>query len=174
MKFFYFKIYFILKNRRRVGDQSAVKWVDVKFKRKKKPLDDRIISFGLISEILINVGSVQLDSDLVQQITWAKSALEHPPKRLHKPRAPEDRPNRKKMGTLGRAIYTVGNWIRGTGQALDRVGSLLQGSHRLEEHRKPHSNPRSNPQFILLWFEKLLVSFLPYLIWLFWLNSIEA
>ncbi|CAH8389577.1 unnamed protein product [Eruca vesicaria subsp. sativa] len=42
------------------------------------------------------------------------------------------------MGTLGRAIYTVGNWIRGTGQALDRVGSLLQGSHRLEEHISRH------------------------------------
>ncbi|KAF2591832.1 hypothetical protein F2Q70_00038325 [Brassica cretica] len=39
------------------------------------------------------------------------------------------------MGTLGRVIYTVGNWIRGSGQALDRVGSILQGSHRLEEHR---------------------------------------
>ncbi|EFH70295.1 hypothetical protein ARALYDRAFT_891497 [Arabidopsis lyrata subsp. lyrata] len=42
------------------------------------------------------------------------------------------------MGTLGRAIYTVGNWIRGTGQALDRVGSLLQGSHRIEEHLSRH------------------------------------
>ncbi|KAF2618129.1 hypothetical protein F2Q68_00038907 [Brassica cretica] len=39
------------------------------------------------------------------------------------------------MGTLGRVIYTVGNWIRGSGQALDRLGSILQGSHRLEEHR---------------------------------------
>ncbi|CAF2220722.1 unnamed protein product [Brassica napus] len=42
------------------------------------------------------------------------------------------------MGTLGRVIYTVGNWIRGSGQALDRVGSLLQGSHRLEEHLSRH------------------------------------
>ncbi|KAG2314416.1 hypothetical protein Bca4012_065097 [Brassica carinata] len=42
------------------------------------------------------------------------------------------------MGTLGRAIYTVGNWIRGSGQALDRVGSLLQGSYRLEEHLSRH------------------------------------
>ncbi|CAN7029799.1 unnamed protein product [Brassica rapa subsp. trilocularis] len=42
------------------------------------------------------------------------------------------------MGTLGRVIYTVGNWIRGSGQALDRIGSLLQGSHRLEEHLSRH------------------------------------
>ncbi|CAF2106475.1 hypothetical protein HID58_079619 [Brassica napus] len=42
------------------------------------------------------------------------------------------------MGTLGRVIYTVGNWIRGSGQALDRVGSILQGSHRLEEHLSRH------------------------------------
>ncbi|CAN8320862.1 unnamed protein product [Cochlearia groenlandica] len=42
------------------------------------------------------------------------------------------------MGTLGRVIYTVGNWIRGSGQALDRVGSLLQGSHRIEEHLSRH------------------------------------
>ncbi|CAF1929978.1 unnamed protein product [Brassica oleracea var. botrytis] len=42
------------------------------------------------------------------------------------------------MGTLGRAIYTVGKWIRGSGQALDRVGSLLQGSHRFEEHLSRH------------------------------------
>ncbi|KAG2328657.1 hypothetical protein Bca52824_011385 [Brassica carinata] len=42
------------------------------------------------------------------------------------------------MGTLGRAIYTVGNWIRGSGQALDRFGSLLQGSYRLEEHLSRH------------------------------------
>uniref|UniRef100_M4DC56 Uncharacterized protein n=1 Tax=Brassica campestris TaxID=3711 RepID=M4DC56_BRACM len=27
------------------------------------------------------------------------------------------------MGTLGRVIYTVGNWICGSGQALDRIGS---------------------------------------------------
>jgi len=40
------------------------------------------------------------------------------------------------MGTLGRAIHTVGNRIRGTAQAQARVGSLLQGSHHIEKHRK--------------------------------------
>lgn len=38
------------------------------------------------------------------------------------------------MGTLGRAIYTVGKWIRGTGQAMDRLGSAVQGGLRAEEH----------------------------------------
>jgi len=42
------------------------------------------------------------------------------------------------MGTLGRVIYTVGNWIRGTGQALDRVGSRLQGSPYFHEHISRH------------------------------------
>ncbi|GJW10715.1 RNA-directed DNA polymerase, eukaryota [Tanacetum coccineum] len=37
------------------------------------------------------------------------------------------------MGTLGRVIYVVGSWIRGAGQAVDRVGCALQGSHLLEE-----------------------------------------
>ncbi|KAK6125667.1 hypothetical protein DH2020_040593 [Rehmannia glutinosa] len=32
------------------------------------------------------------------------------------------------MGTLGRAFYTVGFWIRETGQALDRLGCRLQGN----------------------------------------------
>ncbi|KAG7020499.1 Gamma carbonic anhydrase 1, mitochondrial, partial [Cucurbita argyrosperma subsp. argyrosperma] len=31
------------------------------------------------------------------------------------------------MGTLGKAIYTVGLWIRETGQAIDRLGCRLQG-----------------------------------------------
>ncbi|WVZ19767.1 hypothetical protein V8G54_007089 [Vigna mungo] len=34
------------------------------------------------------------------------------------------------MGTLGRAIYSVGFWIRETGQAIDRLGSRLQGVSR--------------------------------------------
>ncbi|CAE5959557.1 unnamed protein product [Arabidopsis arenosa] len=42
------------------------------------------------------------------------------------------------MGTLGRAIHTLGNRIRGTAQSLDRVGSLLQGSHHIEEHLSRH------------------------------------
>jgi hypothetical protein len=37
------------------------------------------------------------------------------------------------MGTLGRAIFTVGKWIRGTGQAMDRLGSTFQGGLRVEE-----------------------------------------
>ncbi|KAL5713583.1 Gamma carbonic anhydrase 2 [Ranunculus cassubicifolius] len=42
------------------------------------------------------------------------------------------------MGTLGKAIYTVGFWIRETGQAMDRVGSLLQGSYYLKEQLNRH------------------------------------
>ncbi|KAF2312104.1 hypothetical protein GH714_028061 [Hevea brasiliensis] len=37
------------------------------------------------------------------------------------------------MGTLGRAIYTVGFWIRETGQALDRLGCRLQGNYYFQE-----------------------------------------
>ncbi|KAK4794221.1 hypothetical protein SAY86_012215 [Trapa natans] len=37
------------------------------------------------------------------------------------------------MGTLGRAIYTVGFWIRETGQALDRLGCRLQGNYYFHE-----------------------------------------
>jgi hypothetical protein len=44
------------------------------------------------------------------------------------------------MGTLGRAIFTVGKWIRGTGQAMDRLGSTVQGGLRVEEQSK-HSPP---------------------------------
>ncbi|TVU37533.1 hypothetical protein EJB05_10852 [Eragrostis curvula] len=42
------------------------------------------------------------------------------------------------MGTLGRAIFTVGKWIRGTGQAMDRLGSTIQGGHRVEEQLSRH------------------------------------
>ncbi|KVI06549.1 Bacterial transferase hexapeptide repeat-containing protein [Cynara cardunculus var. scolymus] len=37
------------------------------------------------------------------------------------------------MGTLGRAAYTVGFWIRETGQAMDRLGSRLQGNNFFKE-----------------------------------------
>lgn len=37
------------------------------------------------------------------------------------------------MGTLGKAIYTVGFWIRETGQAIDRLGSRLQGNYYFQE-----------------------------------------
>ncbi|KAJ3698112.1 hypothetical protein LUZ61_001817 [Rhynchospora tenuis] len=42
------------------------------------------------------------------------------------------------MGTLGRAIYTVGSWIRGTGQAMDRLGVTLQGSNYIPEQVSKH------------------------------------
>lgn len=39
------------------------------------------------------------------------------------------------MGTLGKAIYSVGFWIRETGQALDRLGCRLQGNYYFQEQR---------------------------------------
>ncbi|RYQ80072.1 hypothetical protein Ahy_Scaffold1g106726 isoform B [Arachis hypogaea] len=42
------------------------------------------------------------------------------------------------MGTLGRAFYTVGFWIRETGQALDRLGSRLQGNYFFQEQLSRH------------------------------------
>lgn len=42
------------------------------------------------------------------------------------------------MGTLGKAIYTVGFWIRETGQAIDRLGSRLQGSYYFQEQLSRH------------------------------------
>lgn len=42
------------------------------------------------------------------------------------------------MGTLGKAIYTVGFWIRETGQAMDRLGCRLQGSYYFQEQLSRH------------------------------------
>ncbi|KAI3665448.1 hypothetical protein L6452_44075 [Arctium lappa] len=42
------------------------------------------------------------------------------------------------MGTLGRAIYVVGSWIRVAGQTVDRVGFSLQGSHLFQEQVSRH------------------------------------
>ncbi|KAK6150637.1 hypothetical protein DH2020_015569 [Rehmannia glutinosa] len=42
------------------------------------------------------------------------------------------------MGTLGRAFYTVGFWIRETGQALDRLGCRLQGNLLFHEQVSRH------------------------------------
>ncbi|KAJ1408858.1 Trimeric LpxA-like superfamily [Sesbania bispinosa] len=42
------------------------------------------------------------------------------------------------MGTLGRAFYSVGFWIRETGQALDRLGSRLQGNYFFQEQLSRH------------------------------------
>lgn len=43
----------------------------------------------------------------------------------------------EEMGTLGRAIYNVGQLIRKTGQAVDRLGSHLQGGY-IEEQLSRH------------------------------------
>ena len=51
------------------------------------------------------------------------------------------------MGTLGRAIFTVGKWIRGTGQAMDRLGSTIQGGLRVEEQRK-HPPPSARSVYL--------------------------
>ncbi|KAJ9703499.1 hypothetical protein PVL29_005023 [Vitis rotundifolia] len=37
------------------------------------------------------------------------------------------------MGSLGRAIYTVGVWFREGGQAIDRLGCRLQGKYHFQE-----------------------------------------
>lgn len=42
------------------------------------------------------------------------------------------------MGTLGRAVYTVGFWIRESGQALDRLGCRLQGNYFFQEQLSRH------------------------------------
>ncbi|GAA0170577.1 hypothetical protein Leryth_014692 [Lithospermum erythrorhizon] len=42
------------------------------------------------------------------------------------------------MGTLGKAIYRLGFWIRETGQAMDRLGSRFQGSYYFQEHLSRH------------------------------------
>ncbi|KAL2902080.1 Gamma carbonic anhydrase 1 mitochondrial [Bienertia sinuspersici] len=42
------------------------------------------------------------------------------------------------MGTMGRAVYTVGFWIRETGQALDRLGCRLQGNYFFKEQLSRH------------------------------------
>ncbi|GAB4847450.1 hypothetical protein Ancab_026507 [Ancistrocladus abbreviatus] len=50
----------------------------------------------------------------------------------------EERPTervRGRIGTLGRAICSVGFWIREMGQALDRLGSRLQGNYYFQEQR---------------------------------------
>ncbi|KAH7423623.1 hypothetical protein KP509_12G064300 [Ceratopteris richardii] len=42
------------------------------------------------------------------------------------------------MGSLGKALYHVGFWIRETGQALDRLGSRLQGINAFQEKISRH------------------------------------
>lgn len=45
------------------------------------------------------------------------------------------------MGTLGKAFYAVGFWIRETGQAIDRLGSRLQGNYYFQEQRTSKISP---------------------------------
>lgn len=42
------------------------------------------------------------------------------------------------MGSLGKAVYHMGFWIRETGQALDRLGSRLQGLYAFQEQISRH------------------------------------
>eukprot|EP00250_Pteridium_aquilinum_P031337 c43443_g1_i1 orf=535-1335(-) len=42
------------------------------------------------------------------------------------------------MGSLGKAVYHMGFWIRETGQALDRLGSRLQGHYAFQETLSRH------------------------------------
>ena len=55
-------------------------------------------------------------------------ALAHTPE---KPTTTSEGWNR--MGSLGRAIYTVGVWFRESGQAIDRLGCRLQGKYYFQE-----------------------------------------
>ncbi|MBA0653493.1 hypothetical protein Goklo_020664 [Gossypium klotzschianum] len=58
------------------------------------------------------------------------------------------------MGTLGKAIYTVGFWIRETGQALDRLGCRLQGNYYFQEQQNYFLNRKGVDfdQFFRIWF----------------------
>lgn len=42
------------------------------------------------------------------------------------------------MGSIGKVVYTVGFWIRETGQALDRLGCRLQGNYGFQEQLSRH------------------------------------
>eukprot|EP00245_Coleochaete_scutata_P006041 TRINITY_DN20151_c0_g1_i1.p1 TRINITY_DN20151_c0_g1~~TRINITY_DN20151_c0_g1_i1.p1 ORF type:complete len:257 (+),score=46.86 TRINITY_DN20151_c0_g1_i1:213-983(+) len=42
------------------------------------------------------------------------------------------------MEPLGRALYSIGFWIRETGQALDRLGCTLQGKYGFKEQLSRH------------------------------------
>ena len=37
------------------------------------------------------------------------------------------------MGSMGRMLYSIGFWVRETGQALDRLGCSLQGNAAFKE-----------------------------------------
>ena len=68
------------------------------------------------------------------------------------------------MGTLGRAIYTVGFWIRETGQAIDRLGCRLQGNYLFQEQCKiPPFPPSPSFDLMILAAERALRSEIDYL-----------
>ena len=46
---------------------------------------------------------------------------------------------------MGRALYSVGFWIRETGQALDRLGCRLQGKNHFREQRTISFHPSYFP-----------------------------
>ena len=50
---------------------------------------------------------------------------------------------------MAKAFYAVGFWIRETGQALDRLGSRLQGNYFFHEQSKNQhlASPRINLHF---------------------------
>jgi hypothetical protein len=42
---------------------------------------------------------------------------------------------------MAKMLYSIGFWVRETGQALDRLGCRLQGSHAFKEERKSATFP---------------------------------
>ncbi|CAM6094508.1 unnamed protein product [Calypogeia fissa] len=42
------------------------------------------------------------------------------------------------MGTLGKAVYRLGAWVRETGQAIDRLGCRMQGEYAFKEQLSRH------------------------------------
>lgn len=42
------------------------------------------------------------------------------------------------MAGLGKALYSIGFWVRETGQALDRLGCRLQGKYAYVEELNRH------------------------------------
>ena len=63
------------------------------------------------------------------------------------------------MGVFGRVFYTVGVWIRETGQALDRLGSRLEGNYHFQEQRTYLTfNPNTKPYFTFHFFNSHFLS----------------
>jgi len=70
------------------------------------------------------------------------------------------------MGTLGRAFYSVGFWIRETGQALDRLGCRLQGKNYFREQRKILRNSIFHSDFEFVKSEEFRLGNSAHLFWL--------